>query len=70
MLTSNEGALLWKHVPAALVADFLDGFLVHPHNFDFQADSIATYLRSNAIVDEPRLATWTVALPLRGGGGR
>jgi hypothetical protein len=65
----NEGALLWKDVPAALVADFLDEFLVHPHNFDFQADSIAAYLRSNAIVDEPRLATWTIALPLRGEAG-
>lgn len=65
-VASNEGALLWKDVPASLVADFLDEFLVHPHNFDFQADSIAAYLRSNAVVEEPRLATWTIALPLRG----
>lgn len=62
----NDGALLWKNVPAKLVADFLDEFLVHPHNFDFQADSIAAYLRSSATVDEPKLATWTIALPLRG----
>jgi hypothetical protein len=66
----NDGALLWKDVPAALIADFLDEFLVHPHNFDFQADSIAAYLRSDAIVEEPRLATWTIALPLRGEAGQ
>jgi hypothetical protein len=66
----NDGALLWKDVPAALIADFLEEFLVHPHNFDFQADSIAAYLRSDAIVKEPRLATWTIALPLRGEAGQ
>ena len=68
-LASNDGALLWKNVPASIVADFLDEFLVHPHNFDFQADSIASYLRSNAITEEPRLGHWTIALPLRGEAG-
>ncbi len=68
-IAPNDGALLWRNVPASIIADFLDEFLVHPHNFDFQADSIAYYLRSSAVVDEPRLATWTIALPLRGEAG-
>ena len=61
-------ALLWKGVPASDLADFLEQFLVHPLNFAFQADSIAEYLRSTAIVDDPRLASWTIALPARGDG--
>jgi len=59
-------ALLWKGVPASVLADFLEQFLVHPLNFAFQADSIAEYLRSTAIVDNPRLASWTIALPTHG----
>ena len=62
------GALLWEQVPATAIADFLDDFLVHPLNFDFQADSIAEYLRSAISDGDKRLATWTIALPTRGEG--
>lgn len=62
------GALLWKNVPAGVVADFLDEFLVHPSNFDFQAESISEYLRSASLDGDDRLASWTIAVPTRGEG--
>jgi len=63
----NGGALIWQNVPAGLIADFLyDQFAVHPLNFDFQGDSIATFLRDAVAANDPSLSTWTVALPTEG----
>lgn len=59
------GALLWNEVPADLVADFLEGFAVHPLNYDFQGDSIAEFLRE-AATSANGLSKWTVALPTTG----
>lgn len=64
--STRGNALLWKGVPSSVIADFLEQFLIHPLNFAFQADSIAEYLRSAVILDDPRLASWTIALPTRG----
>jgi hypothetical protein len=66
MDSPHGNALLWRGVPAGVVADFLDEFRIHPLNFAFQPESIAEYLRSAAITDDPRLANWTIALPTRG----
>jgi hypothetical protein len=65
----DPSALVWSPVPAETVADLLDAFLIHPLNFDFQGDSIATFLRD---VDGrgPLLSQWTVALPIAGEGSR
>jgi len=57
-----KGALLWRQVPATSVADFLEEFLVHPLNFDFQTDSIAAFLRG----DDASNAPWTVAVLSKG----
>ena len=64
----HGGALIWKDVPAELVADVLADYLVHPLNFDFQGDALAEYVRS-AAAGEDRVATWTVAMPTGGEGG-
>ncbi len=58
----HQGAVLWSKVPSADVAALLDRFLVHPFNFDFQSDSIASFLREAAERRDPLLSTWTVAL--------
>jgi hypothetical protein len=58
----HDGALLWRNVSATSVADFLEAFLVHPLNFDFQTDSIAKFLREDANRGTPDLSNWTVAL--------
>lgn len=60
------GALLWRDVPAELIADFLEGFAVHPFNYDFQGDSIAEFLREAARSEDEILGRWTVALPTSG----
>ncbi len=60
------GALLWRDVPAETVAAFLDEFSIHPLNFAFQADSIAAFLREDAVSEQPLLRSWTVALPTVG----
>jgi len=65
--TRPEGALVWRGVQAERVADFLEAFLIHPLNFDFQGDSIATFLR-DAGGRGPLLSAWTVALPVAGLG--
>lgn len=58
------GAWRWKGVPAAVIANYLDDFAVHPLNYAFQPDSIAEFLRKGiAAGDAP---TWTVALPNAG----
>src|SRR5207302_340756 len=56
------GALRWTGVPANIVADFLEGFGVHPLNHDFQGDSIADFLRNAEAEGDDVMATWTVAL--------
>jgi hypothetical protein len=61
----HGGALVWRNVPAAVVAAMLDEFLVHPLNFDFQGDAIAEFLRTRATPGDA-LSTWTVALPTEG----
>jgi hypothetical protein len=65
---TDQNALVWRNVPAHDVADMLDNFLIHPLNFDFQNDSIATYLRELPPGDEV-LSRWTVALPTAGDAG-
>jgi hypothetical protein len=63
--SSFEGALIWRAVPAELVAAMLEQFAVHPMNYDFQPDSIAEFVRRN--MDEGnKLALWTVAMPTAG----
>lgn len=62
----HGGAFVWNDVPSSVIADFLDSFLVHPRNFDFQGDSIATFLREAVTRDDPQLCRWTVALPTAG----
>lgn len=56
-------ALRWQGVPAGVVADFLDGFRVHPSNHDFQGDSIAEWLRAEMEQGNSAIASWTVAVP-------
>ena len=63
----HGGALIWPNVPSPLIAGFLEEFLVHPLNVDFQGDAIAEFLRKNA-EDDPTLGMWTVAL-LKDGDG-
>ena len=60
------GALLWREVPAEMVAAFLDEFSIHPLNFAFQADSIAAFLREDAASEKRLLRSWTVAIPTVG----
>jgi hypothetical protein len=67
----HSGAVLWRDVPSNLVAPFLDGFLVHPLNHDFQGDGIAEFLRDlPAEGDLDILKHWTVALVTVGRGKR
>ena len=61
-LVRNDGAYLWQGVPAAVVADLVEDFLVHPLNHDFQGDSIAAFLRETASEATHPWATWKVAL--------
>jgi len=60
-------AVVWRQVPAETVADLLEAFLIHPLNFDFQGDSIATFLR-DITARGPLLSEWTIALPIAGEG--
>ena len=62
----NDGAYLWQGVPAAVVADLVEDFLVHPLNHDFQGDSIAAFLRETASEATHPWATWKVVLPRKG----
>lgn len=65
----HSGAVLWKDVPSDLVAPFLDGFLVHPLNHDFQGDGIAEFLRNLPPEgDLDILKHWTIALVTVGRG--
>lgn len=65
-ISPHGGAFVWHDIAADIIADFLDSFLVHPLNFDFQGDSIAALLREAFAKSEPRLSRWTVALPTAG----
>lgn len=64
----HGGAVTWKDVPAEAVAAFLDEFLVHPLNHDFQGDSIAAFLRELPSRGDTSLDRWTVALLTTGRG--
>jgi hypothetical protein len=59
-------AVVRRQVAAEAIADLLEAFLIHPLNFDFQGDSIATFLRDTG--RDPLLSEWTVALPIDGDG--
>jgi hypothetical protein len=59
------GALVWRGVPAELVAAMLEQFAVHPMNYDFQPDSIAEFVRRNK-EEGSKFARWTIALPTDG----
>lgn len=65
----HPGGVLWNKVPAGKIADLLDGFLVHPMDFDFQGDSIASFLRGAVDNGDPLLSEWTVALLTTGKKG-
>jgi hypothetical protein len=60
------GALVWTGVPAAMIADYLDEFAIHPLNFAFQPDSIAEFLREG--LEAGAAPAWTVAVPTVGKG--
>ena len=62
----HGGAVIWQNVHASEIAALLDAFLVHPMNFAFQGDSIATFLREAAGKEDPLLSSWTVVLPTEG----
>lgn len=57
---------LWDGVPAEQVAEFVEQFLVHHQNHDFQGDSIAEHLRNAAKERDHPWATWKVAVPRKG----
>jgi hypothetical protein len=65
----HGGAALWKDVPATRIAPFLDGFLVHPLNHDFQGDSIAEFLRDLPEREDMEMfQNWSVAVVTTGKG--
>jgi hypothetical protein len=65
----HRGAVLWQNVAAERIAKFLEDFVVHPLNHDFQGDSIAAFLRDlSEREDMDFLARWTVGLMTTGEG--
>lgn len=64
-LSPHGGAIVWRQVPATLVADMLENFLVHPLNFHFQGEAIAEFMRNRTSDGDP-LALWTIAIPTNG----
>jgi hypothetical protein len=65
----HHGAVLWRGVRADRVATFLDDFVVHPLNHDFQGDAIAEFLRDlPSRQDMDFLGEWTVGLMITGEG--
>ncbi len=62
------GAVVWRKVPAQVIADLLDNFAVHPLNFGFQSDSISAFLRESIESGDLLISNWSVAL-LTGGKG-
>jgi hypothetical protein len=61
-------AVRWLHIGGNVIADFLDGFRVHPSNHDFQGDSIAEWLRGELASDNALVREWTIAMPIGGEG--
>jgi hypothetical protein len=68
-LSPHGGALLWHDVPATAVADMLERFRIHPLNFAFDGETIASFLRKADGTDYPDLTQWTVSLPIAGTAG-
>lgn len=66
---SREPVFLWRSVDAADVADFVERFLVHPMNHDFQGDSIANHLRGAMQDDSHPWRHWQVGLMRDGTAG-
>lgn len=66
----NGNGLVWRDVPAAEVADMLQGFLTHPLKFEFQGDAIADFIRGRSTGAEEPLSRWTVAVPTGGNDER
>lgn len=65
-LVRSDSAYVWRSIPAASIADFIENFLVHPLNHDFQGDSIAQYLRAASNNDGHFWSIWNVVLPCNG----
>ena len=65
----HRGAVIWSNASALYISDLLDRFLVHIKSFEFQGDSIASFLREAADRNDPFLSTWTVALLTTGEKG-
>jgi hypothetical protein len=65
----HRGAVLWHDVPVERIATFIDEFVVHPLNHDYQGDSIAEFLRDlPSREDMDFLTRWTVGLMTTGQG--
>ena len=62
------GAVIWPRIPAVIVADLLEYLAIHPMNHAFQGDSVAAFLRAEALRSEDSSSDWTVAV-LTGGRG-
>ncbi|MGB9649853.1 MAG: Z1 domain-containing protein [Stellaceae bacterium] len=65
----HRGAVLWHDVPVDRVATFIDDFVVHPLNHDYQDDAIAEFLRDLPSRDDMDfLSLWTVGVVTTGEG--
>jgi hypothetical protein len=56
----SGGSNVWKGVPKQIIIDLLREFTVHSLNFNFQSDSIASFLERT---EEKKLDTWDIVLP-------
>ncbi len=64
---SPWGNVFWKNVPKTVVADFLNRFESHPHNFSFytpeeerRTHGLARFIQNSA---EPLLQSWDIVIP-------
>jgi len=64
---SPWGNLFWANAPKEVVAEFLNRFESHPHNFSFytpeeerQSHGLARFIRNT---DEPKLQSWDIVIP-------
>jgi Z1 domain len=65
----HRGAVLWHDVPVDRIATFIDDFVVHPLNHDYQGDAIAEFLRDLPSRDDMDfLSRWTVGVVRTGQG--
>jgi hypothetical protein len=65
----HRGAVLCHDAPADRIATFVDDFVVHPLNHDYQGDSIAEFLRDLPSRDDMDfLSRWTVGVMTTGEG--